>query len=490
MQIQSKLNLTVLGLIVIAIGFIVMLPYLQLIYSLFFLILGVGLVGWLVFGGIEKSVKIIILERESRMIDAKKSAYLTTRGEIKSLPIGPYGYGVPNVLRGSYYDPAPAPVVTAEPEPELKALPPGTINFSEVLNQITPSSAGLVLAVGPGGAPITTPAHLLFHIALTGMTRNGKSNILRLIGAQLLFCGALVYWLDPHWTDFDPETGEDWRPIKAKLAEAPRYDFDDIAEFLKWAATKELTRRMENRRNQISNGKPLFIIIDEVPGIVARRQDCIDWISLILREGAKHGIFLVLAAQDFLIKTLKADNGVRSQLGTVFYLGGDLYSAAELLRLTQRDLRENEGQLGRGIAMLKCASLAGPEMVRVPLADNAALYRLLGQAQSAPEPEPEPDDSGVVAGKFRVLAGGANKEQTTTKASETYEVKQTVTDEDIFEEMYKQPEVTGLRDAQRRLQRLFGERWNYTFCQRLYTKLVALGKIEPKKAGPGRKASQ
>ncbi len=116
--------------------------------------------------------------------------------------------------------PATPSLITAEPE--APALPVGTVDLSELVQTWRPSVDSITLAVGPGGVPYRVHARELCHVALAGATGGGKSNIMRLLLAQLTAAGAKVVLADPHFTPYDPESGDDWRPIAQRLHMAQR----------------------------------------------------------------------------------------------------------------------------------------------------------------------------------------------------------------------------------------------------------------------------
>src|SRR5579859_4465605 len=103
----------------------------------------------------------------------------------------------------------------------------------------------------------------------------------------------------------------------------------------------------------------------------------------LLREGRKVGLFLVTAAQDFLVKTIMKDEGgaVRDCFRTAVYVGGDPTTARTLL-----DVRGtvDDGGLGQGVVMLRSQQVKQAQLARVPYVDNQSLYHLLGPSTYIP----------------------------------------------------------------------------------------------------------
>ncbi len=256
-----------------------------------------------------------------------------------------------------------------------KALPTGIVDLTDLTANWRPSVQSITLAVGPGGEPYRVHAKDLCHVALAGATGGGKSNIMRLLLAQLVSAGAHVVLADPHYTPLDPESGDDWRPIASKLHMAPAVKASDIQHMLAWLATDELPRRLERRHKGQPVGVPLFFAVDEMPSIVKDIPEAPEHMGRLLREARKVGIFVIGAAQDFLVKTIGGAGAVRDCYRTAFYVGGDAQTARVLL-----DVRGSvdDGQLGQGLAMLRSKATPTAELVRVPLASNAAIYGLLG----------------------------------------------------------------------------------------------------------------
>jgi hypothetical protein len=284
-------------------------------------------------------------------------------------------------------DRAGAPVLPAD-EPARRELP-GVTDLAALA--FRPSLDAILLALVDGGERITVSAKALCHVALVGSTGGGKSNLLRLLLPQLQACGARVVLADPHFTPIDPETGEDWRAIAARLHMAPAISPSEISSLLGYL-TDELDRRLELRRVGQRWGPPLFLALDELPVIADTVDGAVDNLGRLLREGRKVSLYSVGASQSMLVKVIGGDSSAREAYRTAFYVGGDLRSATVLLDLAQRDIAE--GALGQGVAYLRSAATAPAQLVRVPLATNAAIAGLLGPAEQAPG---KPDGSQMEA---------------------------------------------------------------------------------------------
>jgi hypothetical protein len=272
---------------------------------------------------------------------------------------------------------ASTPLLTASDAP---VLPAGALDLASVLHGWQPSAQSILLAFGAGDARYAVPIKSLVHVALAGATGNGKTNIMRLLLAQLLAIGADVVLADPHFAPIDVESGDDWRPIERRLHMQPAVSADAIRHLLEWLATDELPRRLERRRNGQHVGAPLFLALDELPNIVQDVHDAPDHVGRILREGRKVNIFAIGAATDFLVKSVGGVGAVRDCYRTAYYTGGDAQTARVLLDVQGR---VDDGQLGQGLALLRSRATPTAELVRVPYASNTAVYRLLGGMQQA-----------------------------------------------------------------------------------------------------------
>ena len=258
----------------------------------------------------------------------------------------------------------------------------GPFTLSHVLKDFTPSLESIYLARLMDGSPVIVQAKHLCHVALAGATGGGKSSLMRLIMAQLCYAGAKVLLLNPHYTRYDKEADpeEDWTPFEPYLMEDPMEcrKYETIKFYLDQVANELLPKRLEKYAHSQPLGKPYFIVLDELPAIVRHIPEVPDYLADILREGRKVGIYLITAAQDFLVKTIAPQGGgaIRECYRTAFYVGGDATTAKTLLDMPANQIPESD--LGKGVVMLRNAKIKQAQMVRVPYVDNQALYKLLG----------------------------------------------------------------------------------------------------------------
>ncbi|GHO96086.1 hypothetical protein KSF_061340 [Reticulibacter mediterranei] len=252
--------------------------------------------------------------------------------------------------------------------------------FSQVLSSgFTPSLHKLYLGRLTDGSPVYVAAKDLCHVALAGNTGGGKSSLMRLLMAQLCHVGVRVLLLNPHYMRYDRDAGEDWTPFDPCLNKPPLEcaNYPAIKQSLQWMVEMLLPRRIARARDGQPIGKPFFVVIDELPAIVAEVKEAPGYIAKLLREGRKYGLFLIVASQDFLVKTTGMDGGgVRKCFRTAMYVGGDPTTAGVLLGDAGGKLPEND--LGKGTIMLRCAVTKHPVQAHVPYVDNESLYHLLG----------------------------------------------------------------------------------------------------------------
>ena len=265
---------------------------------------------------------------------------------------------------------------------EEPGLDSSMFTFSHLLaSGFRPTLHKIFLGRLSDGTDIFVEAKDLCHVALAGNTGNGKSSLLRLIMAQLCYIRVNVVLLNPHYMVYEHDSGEDWTPFTPYLARNP-LDYvtaDRIAFMLKWIIEHTLTKRIELARSGQSVGKPYFVVIDELPAIVAERKECATYIEKLLREGRKYGIYLIVASTDFLVRTIGMEDkggAVRKCFRTACYVGGDSTTANTLLEKQATPIPETD--LGKGTMMLRCAKTSKAVLASVPYCDNEALYLLLG----------------------------------------------------------------------------------------------------------------
>jgi len=148
-------------------------------------------------------------------------------------------------------------------------------------------------------------------------------------------------------------------------------------------ATELLPRRLEKYAHSQPLGKPYFLVIEELPAILAQIKEAPGYLARILREGRKVGIYMITVAQDFLVSTIAPGGGgaVRDCYRTAYYVGGDSTTAKILLDQPVRELAQVESELGQGTVLLRSSrvpQVKQAQRVRVPYVDNQALYQLLG----------------------------------------------------------------------------------------------------------------
>jgi Helicase HerA, central domain len=265
--------------------------------------------------------------------------------------------------------------------------------FSSLLTSFRPSLQYIYLASLPDGTPVCCAAKDLCHVAIAGSTGHGKSSITRLLMSQLCCAGASVLLLDPHYTRYDVETGDDWTPFTPYLVYDPMEcrKYSVIEHYLRQIATVMIPQRLERRANAQKTGKPYFVVLDELPDIVAHIKGASGYLATILRQGRKVGVFVISASQGFLIKTIfpEGDSAVRDCYQTAYDVGGDARSSLALLGIPAAKMPDV--RLGKGTVMLRHGEHPA-RLARVPLTDNAALYRLLGPSTYVPETGDEDDD--------------------------------------------------------------------------------------------------
>jgi len=266
-------------------------------------------------------------------------------------------------------------------EDELPAPRSGMFVFSEVLRTFTPTLKKIYIGTLPDGTHLFCEAEDLCHVALAGSTGNGKSSVMRMLVAQLCKAGARVLLLNPHYTRYDVKAQEDWTPFDPYFYR-PAMDcrsYEVIAQYLKQVATEILPKRLERYALSQPLGKPYFLVLDEMPAIVHHVKDAGGYLSTILREGRKVGIYLIVASQDFLVKTLfpgGEGGAVRDCFRTAVYVGGDATTAKILLDMPANQVPEDE--LSKGTVMLRGKMTKKAMLAKVPYVDNQALYSLLG----------------------------------------------------------------------------------------------------------------
>lgn len=298
-------------------------------------------------------------------------------------------------------------------EEDIARAESGKFTFSEVLSGgFTPSLSQIYLGRLEDGTPLTVAAKDLCHVALPGATGHGKSSLIRLLMAQLCYCGLPVYLLNPHYMVFDREHDEDWTPFTPYLKADPFVckDMAAIKKVLDWIVYQLLPSRKERAAKGGRIGKPYFFVLDEVPDIVKAIPGASEQIGKILREGRKYGLYLIVASQDFSVKTLgvEGEGSIRKCFHTILYAGGDPISVRELLNAKSGkvgNLEIDENALGKGpiIARYMAREKAQDALKTVvtsahsPYTDNESLYSLLGPSTFVAEDEEPEEELAVYA---------------------------------------------------------------------------------------------
>lgn len=264
-----------------------------------------------------------------------------------------------------------------EPGPVEQKPVPEPVDVYDLLmsGKWAPRKDKLLIAAGTDGL-LQVSMGLAWHIALAGSTGNGKTNLLRLLLPQLVKM-AQVYYISPAFAPVKAN-GEDWRPIAAHLAGPVAVDASEIAERLSWAVAMYEDRAERERAGDFSwQDEPCYIVIDEFIKVKELYPDAPDLVVQLLKFARQYGVFVILAAQDFLLGSIGGDSGARECFRTCIYAGGDAHTARKLLDIA--GTLPYEAQLGnKGLVAVKSKEIP-LTLARVPLMSNEALYELLGQ---------------------------------------------------------------------------------------------------------------
>jgi len=343
------------------------------------------------------------IQRKYTSLDPKSKAVIHDAyckiQEMRGLtpPVEPILLEAGDVVQAS--DPSPArdervedgmPLIEWSDAHEVFPMPsvtPATFTFSQVLAKgFRPSLDRIYLGTREDGTDVIVPVEDLCHVALAGLTGNGKGTIMRIIMSQLCSIGVRVLLLNPHYAGYDQSGGEDWTPFERMNGKGepflqqpplPCSKGETIEMYMQWMAKTLIPQRKELAQSYQPIGRPYFVVIDEWPDVVKERgKVVVEYLEKLLREGRKYGIYVVVASQDFQVKTIGVEGGgVRKCFKTAFYVGGDSATARALLG-DATDIRENA--LGKGAVMLRCKAVPDAVLIRVPYVDNEALYLLLG----------------------------------------------------------------------------------------------------------------
>jgi hypothetical protein len=262
------------------------------------------------------------------------------------------------------------------PVEEAKQLPPPVDVYTLLsTGRWLPHKGMLFLAISTAGL-VQIALDLAWHIALAGSTGGGKTNQLRLLLPQMVRWYT-VYYISPAFAPIK-SNHEDWRPIQARLAGTVARLSHEIEFRLQWTV-EELRRRQDAEYNGDISWKnnPIYIVIDEFKEVCKRYPGAADDVCDLLRQARQYKIFVILAAQDFLIKNIGGDSGARDCYRTALYYGGDPNTARALLDVSS-PFPFNEQDLGtEGRLVLRTKTTETSE-ARAPFMSNRAIYELLG----------------------------------------------------------------------------------------------------------------
>lgn len=153
------------------------------------------------------------------------------------------------------------------------------------------------------------------HLIIAGIQGNGKTQTQIRFMVEDIRRGAQVWWMTPHLALYNEEDQPtDLRPIEKHFRQV--FEYDQIGMQLR-AFAAESTRRLPFYRRNEPVGETIVVYLDEWPGIVQVLGDEVtEALQTIAREGRKCRVFLALASQDALTKTLGIESGVREQFNT------------------------------------------------------------------------------------------------------------------------------------------------------------------------------
>lgn len=264
---------------------------------------------------------------------------------------------------------------------------PEAFKFSEILQNWQPSSSGILLAKGREMITVP-PGEPLCHTTFTSNTDGGKTNNERMLLIQLAFLQQCIYLCDRNYQPFREDrklkTWYDYTLIEQQLAMPPVVDTKTAVKLLMYLYGIVEDRRTERRKVQNANCivpfKDIYSVWDELPAFASEDKRVMEILGRLLRESRQYGVFVIAAAQDLLNQTLDNKNGgIRENLLTNFYGGGDMTTARLVLNLARGDTIDETGLGQAGITYLR-AKGARIERVkcRTPLSDNEATLMLLG----------------------------------------------------------------------------------------------------------------
>lgn len=302
---------------------------------------------------------------------------------------------------------------------------PDKILALDVMRKWNLTPDNIFLALGKGSKELACSLEGLMHVAHDAPTGQGKTAQWKAEIVQLLKLDVQVILCNPHFAPVDKK-GNDWRPIgqaieaQGWLEIAPGLripglirKYETIVNMLKWLSLKEIDRRFTLQAQGDYSYKPLYLFIDEWPSVVQRYPQAGDYLVDVLQRGRAVDVCVDANAQGFLQDDVKLQGSARENFNTAFHMGGNGSSGARLLDLPLKEynaiLKNEQIALGQGVALLRNnESVPQAELVRLPYADNAYVYYLLGRADTWILPEfrarntvPDVPENGNISSIFR-----------------------------------------------------------------------------------------
>ncbi len=269
-------------------------------------------------------------------------------------------------------------------QPPIYVPPPH--EFSSILNSgYVPSPDSIHLGTNTENITVP-PGDKMCHTMAVAQTSGGKTNLERLLSTELLYAKQQVIYVDPNWQDvrvFPNGERYDYRPILNRLMVPPITKAEDALLLMKDLANEVLSRQARKRHNMVTFSA-IYTIIDEIPFMAKFVKELMEAIGIVVRIGRNYGVYVIGAAQDVQNNTLETDEGaIRENWLTCFFGGGDMVSARVLLDLQKGEKIDEAGLGVKGLYYVIARGIDySKNRIRVPLADNEATYRLLGDRPS------------------------------------------------------------------------------------------------------------
>jgi hypothetical protein len=283
------------------------------------------------------------------------------------------------------------------PRPHPVLALPERVLMVDILRTWDLSRDNLLLGLGKGGQPLACSLEGFMHVAHDAATGLGKTSQSYGEIVMLLKLGVQIIVANPHFAPVDKK-GRDWRPIaqaieaQGRLHLAPGAtcsgllrNVDDIARMLAWLSIQEIDRRLALQLAGDFRYQPIYLFVDEWPGIVQRHPEAADYLMDIVQRGRAVEVCVQTNAHGFVSKDVNLQGSAPENFSTAYHMGGSPYSAAKLLDMPVKDihalLKSEEVTLGKGVALLRNnEACPQAQLVRLPYADNEFAYYLLGRA--------------------------------------------------------------------------------------------------------------